>query len=168
MKRGWAWMIAAMLLCGCTQSSTEQSTQPAQSVQTFKLSTSARSVEDVSTILENSSWLVEQEDPSIIPMWSSNLPVSFLQGQASESQILFAGWFDNELKAHQAYTALMPDDESAIHTQDGSNYQQVTVNLENNGGFWTFRQIGALTMGIWYNDPVLQQPSFEILNQFQA
>ncbi len=117
--------------------------------------------------------MAKQAYQSLIPdnaqtvIFTDPRPAEFMIGRQDDGKALFLARFDTEEMAKQAYQSLIPDNAQTVR-EDGKNYQQAIVTLDNNVGIWQIRQIGLWIFGAKYNDPAAKQTITDLFNSFQA
>lgn len=77
-----------------------------------------------------------------------NITQSFGGYNPSTEWLVYALWFVEENDAISAFDNYVPD-EGTVENQDGKNYKQSLVTLDNGEGLWLFRQVGQCVFGLW-------------------
>lgn len=95
-----------------------------------------------------------------------NITQSFGGYNPDDGRMIFALWFTSQEDAKAAYGVYL-DGETNIKNQDGENYQQSLVTLENNEGIWLLRQFEKEVFGIWAPSGTDHAQLVTILDSFQ-
>ncbi len=174
MKRKSAILfLSALLLCGCSGSKTDDSAAPTSestagdTVAKATLNTQSKDSQTLNAQLSAQGWQVQATTPEEMGIFTEQRPAEFLIARQEDGRLLFLARFDSEQTAVQAYNGLLPDNEETVR-EDGGNYQQAVVTLDNGVGIWELRQIGDWVFGGKYNDPSQQQAFIDLFNSFQA
>lgn len=175
MKRKiFLFAILSCLLCGCGTPKESDSAANGSSQNTVQenstpseLNTQSKESPTLIALLNSQGWRTEGTNPEEMGIFTDPRPAEFMIGRQDDGKALFLARFDTEEMAKQAYQSLIPDNAQTVR-EDGKNYQQAIVTLDNNVGIWQIRQIGLWIFGAKYNDPAAKQTITDLFNSFQA
>lgn len=178
MQKRWL-MIALMATfltgCGCGPKPNETPTSMTNNSQMTNSAVSdgssntvkpTRAKDEIEIDLTTQGWLLKTINAGELGLSDRpNITQSFGGYEPNTGWLIYALWFLEEEDAANSYDYYVPD-EGAVEHQDGENYKQSFITLENGEGVWLVRQVDQSIFGVWAPNGTDQASMTNVLVSF--